>query len=80
MNKIYLAEMDGICSTDILVFRVREPEFATFYKHFFLSSEFNSEVLKMVTGQQLPRTSWEKISKIPVPPIDIQKRLVKRVE
>ena len=80
LNKVYLAEMDGICSTDILVFRVHEPELATFYKHFFLSSEFNSEVLKMVTGQQLPRTSWEKISKIPVPPIDIQKRLVKRVE
>ena len=80
LNKVHLAQVDGICSTDILVLRPYTPSLATFYKHYFLSEEFNSEVIKTVTGQQLPRTSWEKINRIPVPLIDIPKQLVAEVE
>ncbi len=79
LNKVYLAQHNGICSTDILVFRLQNPNNAIFYKHYFLSSEFNSAVLKTVSGQQLPRTSWTKIIKIPAPPLDIQRRLVTEV-
>ena len=80
LNKVHLAQVDGICSTDILVLRPYTPNLATFYKHYFLSEEFNSEVVKTVSGQQLPRTSWEKISRMPVPLIDIPKQLVAEVE
>ena len=80
LNKVHLAQVDGICSTDILVLRPYTPSLATFYKHYFLSEEFNSEVIKTVTGQQLPRTSWDKISRMPVPLIDIPKQLVAEVE
>ena len=80
LNKVHLANIDGICSTDILVLRPYNPNLATFYKHYFLSEEFNSEVIKTVTGQQLPRTSWDKISRMPVPLIDIPKQLVAEVE
>lgn len=79
LNKVYIAQHNGICSTDILVFRLRNPDNAIFYKHYFLSSEFNSAVLKTVSGQQLPRTSWTKIVKIPAPPLDIQRKLVAAV-
>jgi type I restriction enzyme M protein len=80
LNKVHLVQVDGICSTDILVLRPYTPSLATFYKHYFLSEEFNSEVVKTVSGQQLPRTSWEKINRIPVPLIDIPKQLVAEVE
>jgi restriction endonuclease S subunit len=80
LNKVHLVQVDGICSTDILVLRPYTPSLATFYKHYFLSEEFNSEVVKTVSGQQLPRTSWEKISRMPVPLIDIPKQLVAEVE
>ena len=80
LNKVHLVQVDGICSTDILVLRPYTPSLATFYKHYFLSKEFNSEVVKTVSGQQLPRTSWEKINRIPVPLIDIPKQLVAEVE
>lgn len=80
LNKVHLANIDGICSTDILVFRPYDPNLATFYKHYFLSEGFNSEVIKTVSGQQLPRTSWEKIERILVPSSDVQQQLVAEVE
>ncbi len=80
LNKVYLADMDGICSTDILVLRLYNPNLATFYKHYFLSEAFNSEVVRTITGQQHPRTSWEEIDRIPVPPLNIQQQLAAEVE
>ena len=72
--------MDGICSTDILVLRPFEPTIGAFYKHFLLAEEFNSDVLKTVAGQQLPRTSWEKIERIPVPEPDVASQLVAEIK
>ena len=46
----------------------------------FLSEGFNSEVVKTVSGQQLPRTSWEKIERILVPPLNLAQPLVVEVE
>ncbi len=80
LNKVFLANIDGICSTDILVLRPKNPNLATFYKHYFLSEVFNSEVLTTVSGQQLPRTSWEKINRISVPEPNIQQQLVTKIE
>ena len=80
LNKVHLANIDGICSTDILVLRPYAPNSATFYKHYFLSEAFNSEVVKTVSGQQLPRTSWKKMDRILVPPLDIPQQLVAEVE
>ena len=80
LNKVHLAQVDGICSTDILVLRPYTPSLATFYKHYFLSEAFNSEVVKTVSGQQLPRTSWEKIERILVPSLDIPQQLAGEVE
>ena len=67
LNKVFLANIDGICSTDILVLRPTNPNLAIFYKHYLLSEAFNSVVLTTVSGQQLPRTSWEKINRNPCP-------------
>ena len=41
----------------------------------------NQQVLKTVSGQQLPRTSWDKMQdiKIPVPPLAIQSQLVAEI-
>lgn len=82
LNKVYLAERDGICSTDILVFRFESQEMAKFYAYYFLSKQFNNEVLKGVSGQQLPRTSWNymQMIKIPVPDLATQQKLVSEIE
>jgi len=82
LNKVYLAKNNGICSTDILVFRFENEQLAKFYVHYFLTKQFNDEVLKSVRGQQLPRTSWSamQVIKTPVPDVEIQKTLVAEIE
>lgn len=67
LNKVYLAEFDGICSTDILVFSIDNVSLAKFYGHYLLCQQFNAEVLKGVSGQQLPRTSYKKMEQIVIP-------------
>jgi len=83
LNKVYLAKESGICSTDILVFRLKNNFLAKFYSYYFLSSSFNDEVLKNVGGSQLPRTSWGKMSNIKIPIIleeVAQKQIAQKIQ
>ena len=67
LNKVHLTTEDGICSTDIYVLRFSNAALAKIYTHYLRSKSFNDEVLKTVSGQQLPRTSWNAMSQIAVP-------------
>ena len=67
LNKVHLAEQSGICSTDILVLRAANSQHAKFYAEYLRTQLFNVEVLLGVSGQQLPRTSWEYMKAINVP-------------
>lgn len=83
LNKVYLAKEEGICSTDILVFRFENECLAKYYAHYLLTDEFNKEVLKGVKGQQLPRTSWKHLSFIKVPYLNdltTQQKLISEIE
>ena len=53
-----------------------------FYTYHLLSQAFNQQVLMTVSGQQLPRTSWNNMReiKIPVPPLPQQTQLVAEIE
>lgn len=66
LNKVHLAQQDGICSTDILVLRPQNKEVGVYLSVYMLTEEFNQRVLQTVSGQQLPRTSWEKIKVLQV--------------
>ncbi|WP_259573491.1 N-6 DNA methylase [Shewanella baltica] len=70
LNKVHLAKQDGICSTDILVLRPKNKEEAIFYTQYFLSESFNEAVVRTVSGQQLPRTSWGKMQVIKIPVLE----------
>lgn len=79
MNKVYFADFDGICSTDILALRPSSEKIQTQLYTFILSlPEVNAEVIKGIKGTQLPRVDWQYFSKIrlPVPPINEQKRIL----
>jgi len=67
LNKVLLPEIDGYCSTDILVLKPISQIDLIFYKHYFLSRVFNQQVLNTLTGSQLPRTSFSSISQILIP-------------
>jgi len=66
LNKVYLAQQNGICSTDILVLRPANADLGMYLSHYLLTDEFNQKVLATVSGQQLPRTSWEKMRNLQV--------------
>ena len=71
------ADFDGICSTDILVFRAHEeyePEFIQYLVH---SYEFINHAKSTTTGVQHPRTSWPSLKKfrLSLPPLTEQKKI-----
>lgn len=83
LNKVWLAESEGICSTDFLVLRAKnENAIPKFYSFILRDSDFNTQVLKGIKGAQLPRVGYEYISKIkvPLPPISIQKDIILCIE
>jgi type I restriction enzyme M protein len=92
LNKVLLAKFNGVCSTDILVFRFKNEFHSTYYSYYLLTTQFNNEVLREVVGQQLPRTSWNHIQsilvKIPsngelkriIPLIEKQENIIKKAK
>jgi len=52
LNKVYVAEFDGVCSTDILVLRTQFP---TLLKHALLNEDFVNQTSSLMKGINLPR-------------------------
>ena len=71
------ADFNGICSTDILVFRAEngcESDFLTYLIH---SNEFINHAKSTTSGVQHPRTSWPSLRKfhLTLPPLPEQKKI-----
>ena len=83
LNKVYLSDHKGICSTDILVLRkANENVVPAFFLSILLSKEFNEKVLIGVSGAQLPRVSWKYISSllVPFPLRDVQNLIAESIK
>ena len=82
LNKVWLADRDGICSTDIFVIRPKSKGvLPTLYADFFRSDQFNAAVCQHLAGAQLPRVSWRSFStiEIPLPPLAIQQAIAAEI-
>lgn len=64
LNKVYLAERDGICVGDIIVVECSKKLLPKFLQYKMLSDAFCSVVMSSVQGTKMPRTSWEFISSL----------------
>ena len=86
LNKVWLADRDGFCSTDIMVIRpsasFQGRALPELYENLFRSKWFNSAVLQRVTGAQLPRISWSQFQNlvVPLPPLPVQQEIVEEIE
>lgn len=78
LNKVHLAQQDGICSTDIWVFRVTRnilPEFALLYLR---SSAIHIQASQLAAGANLPRVSARAFDRLSIhlPHLLEQQRIV----
>jgi type I restriction enzyme M protein len=83
LNKVWLADRDGICSTDIFVIRPSDDRaIPALYAHIFRSTRFNDAVMSELKGAQLPRVGWASFAaiEIPLPPLEVQKEIVAEIE
>ena len=82
LNKVWLADRNGICSTDIFALRIRKRNILPYLcAHILRSRQFNNSVLQRCTGAQLPRISWRALGdlEIPLPPLEVQRETVAEI-
>jgi type I restriction enzyme S subunit len=67
LDKAVLADVDGLCTTELLVLRAKpgiDPRFLACVVH---TPEFIGHAMTGVTGAQHPRTSWSHIESFEIP-------------
>ena len=64
-HKVGVAQIDGVCSTDILVVEARVPDYMSFVLGHLSSVEFVDYNDAGSGGTRMPRTSWEVMSRFP---------------
>lgn len=82
LNKHSIAEFDGVCSTDILVFQTAPSVEKELLNRYFDLPQFISFAVSHSKGINLPRVSAKEIltARMPLPPLSEQCRLVARIE
>ena len=82
LNKVYLSDRDGVCSTDILVFDVLPAIKAEYALNFMLSRRFVNDMSANTSGVNLPRVSTRYINSysLPLPPFPEQRNIVAKIE
>lgn len=82
LNKVYISDFGGVCSTDLLVFPKNELLSNTFFLYRFLCRDFVNYTSHNVSGVNLPRVNFQTLSqyKILLPPLSEQNRIVAKIE
>ena len=77
-RKVVRPRFDGICSTDIWVFRPKEDVDAGFLFYLLASSEFVRFASQGAEGTRMPRVKWEQASRFSarLPPVSEQRAIV----
>ena len=63
LDKVVIAEMDGVCSTDILVFTANSEIVPRFLVYLLHTEAFVNHAIATSTGTSHPRTSWDSLGK-----------------
>lgn len=83
LKKIWLADHDGGCSSDVVVFRTKTDGLSSEYLYSVLSQDAYFEyVMQKPRGTKMPRgdRDWMKEFRFPLPPLFEQKEIVARLE
>lgn len=79
LNKVWIADRNGVCSSEIFVLRVRPTIDSVYLSHFLRSERFVALASGLQKGARSPRLSYEDFAdiSIPLPGIGEQRRLAK---
>ena len=82
LNKVLVADMDGVCTSEIVPIELNSGVNAEYVRLVLMSPYFLEYTASKGYGIKMPRVGTDdmKQSLIPLPPLDEQKRIVKRVE
>ncbi|MBP3220935.1 MAG: restriction endonuclease subunit S [Neisseriaceae bacterium] len=74
LSKVYLAQMNGICSTEFLVYKISKQIFNKFAFYLMICQKFIEMVNSSTYGTKMPRANSEFCANlfIPIPPISEQ--------
>ena len=77
LDKAVIAEMEGICSTDILVFTPNSKAAPRFLVYLLHTEAFVNHAVATSTGISHPRTSWNSLGKftLALPPLPEQRAI-----
>ena len=77
LNKAVIAEWNGICSTDILVFEAKKRMNNIFILYLIHHPDTLRYAITTSTGTNHPRTSWRMLSRfrVPLPPLPEQNKI-----
>jgi type I restriction enzyme M protein len=70
LNKVWIAEFDGVCTTEMLVLKPRIPETATLLKYMLLHPDFVEQAKTKTGGISLPRIKPADVLRIAVADIE----------
>jgi len=77
-RKVAVAEFEGVCSGDILVFETKDERLLLELLPFIVQSDsFFANALRTSSGSLSPRTRWRDLAtyEFPLPPLDEQRRI-----
>ena len=82
LNKVLVADMDGVCTSEIVPIELNSGVNAEYVRLVLMSPYFLEYTASKGYGIKMPRVGTDdmKQSLIPLPPLDEQKRIVKRIE
>jgi len=77
LDKAVLVDINGICSTDLIVLTPLDRIIPEFFIYFLHTNQFIQKAVSTTSGTNHPRTSWKAISKfrLALPPLEEQKRI-----
>ena len=77
LAKVYLAEKEGMATTEALVLMTEPALVPSFLKHLLLSNKFIDAVSGSTYGAKMPRANWEFIGGLPIllPPLAEQQQI-----
>lgn len=81
LNKVYLAEFNGLCSTEFHIFNAKNMD-SNFLHYCLLSRITLEQTSNLMTGNTLPRLQSSDIAHIliPLPPIEKQREIAKHIQ